>query len=195
MAVMLFAWFGAGSAVAAVLALTANQFLDLLLPISIQGVSARGSDVMVTTSYLIGGAEKRLLGMMYHPLEQGFGFPLYIALTLTTPSRPLKLLLKLLAGSLLTLAVLLWGLVFAVLDNLFVQTGLALTEWPSLGAVAEAAIGLGNALGVLILPTVAPLLLWLALNWDFTLSLVGSGKGSHLSEEESKRTGEKDKKI
>ena len=110
--------------------------------------------------------------MLYHPLEQGFGLPLYFALTLIVPASARAMLWKLLAGVMLSLVVLLWGLLFSAIDDMFIQTGLRMVEFPEPGMPVAAAIHWCNALGVLILPTLAPVLLWLWLNLRFVRGLL-----------------------
>lgn len=107
-----------------------------------------------------------------NPLKHSFGLPFFLALLLA--SRPAGLAWKALAGAAAILVVAGVGMAC----DLLVQIRQAATPQGALlfpfGATAREAIAVGYQLGVLILPTVLPVVLWAAMDRGMALRLKAS---------------------
>lgn len=108
-----------------------------------------------------------------NPLTYGFGLPLLIALFLAggEANRWRKLAL----GSLLLVPFQAWGICFDLLKQAAVTAGPIVSEQTGYSSWKIEGIALGYQFGALILPTLAPIGLWLALNTRFIPMLVLEG--------------------
>lgn len=169
---MYFAWYALTPLLVWVLAQIGAPVLELVLPDSVQGLQYRGRELLVVSSFPSVTGRSAFAGVTHSPLQQGYGLPLYMALTLAVPSiSGRQLLLRLGAGLVAVWAVQLWGLVFGVMDQLTLRGGFRLPELEILGAMADSIIHSGVALGVLIWPALIPVVLWALLNREFVENL------------------------
>ncbi len=93
-----------------------------------------------------------------NPLKYTFGLPFFLALLLA--SRPRSWPLKALAGAIVILAFASVGIACDVLVHVATATGPEDVPLFPMGAAAREAIAVGFQLGVLMFPTVVPILLW-----------------------------------
>lgn len=108
-----------------------------------------------------------------NPLTYGFGLPLFIALLLagSEANRWRKLAL----GALLLIPFQVWGICFDLLKQAAVTAGPVVAEQTGFSSWNIEGIALGYQFGALILPALAPIGLWLALNTRFIPMLLLEG--------------------
>lgn len=114
-----------------------------------------------------GGGE--LLGFHLNPLIYCYSLPLLFALILATPGAGKGL--KLFWGALLILPTEVFSMVFSVLKTLTFDVGQAFQQQQGMTPLAVDAIALGYQLGTLVVPMVAPLVIWVALHRGFMVDL------------------------
>ena len=100
-----------------------------------------------------------------NPLLYSFGLPVFAALLLA--SGEAKRWRKLLLGALILIPFQAWGICFDLLKQIAVTAGPAVATQTGFSYWQRDGIALGYQLGRLILPTLAPIALWLALNRQF----------------------------
>lgn len=117
------------------------------------------------------GRSKGELVAEVDPARYAYGLPLFLALLLASRSR--HLVRRLLAGYVLLLIPQAFSLIFAILKQIVVAAGsaaaLGIAQWQMEG------IALGYQFGSLLLPTVAPVVLWLWLERPFLASVMVEG--------------------
>jgi hypothetical protein len=105
------------------------------------------------------------------PARYGYGLPLYVALLLASRSR--HLLGRALAGYAVLLIPQSFSLIFAILKQIVVAAGspvlLGIAQWQMEG------IALGYQFGSLLLPTLAPVALWLWFERTFFAAVIVEG--------------------
>ncbi len=110
-----------------------------------------------------------LLGFHLNPLIYGYSLPLLMALTLATPGEDKWL--NLVWGTLLILPTEMFSMVFSVLKVLTFDVGAAFQLQQVITPVGVDMIALGYQMGTLVLPMIAPLLIWMLLHRQFILQL------------------------
>lgn len=110
-----------------------------------------------------------VLGFHLNPLIYSYSLPLLAALILATPS-PRKWS-NLLWGILLILPTEIFSMVSSVMKTLTFDVGAAFQIQQGISATGADIIALSYQVGTLLLPMVAPLIIWVALNRDFLLHL------------------------
>ena len=110
-----------------------------------------------------------ILGFQLNPLIYSYSLPLLAALILATPSA--RKLSNLLWGILLILPTEIFSMTFSVLKTLTFDVGAAFQAQQNLSPTGADLIALGYQVGTLLLPMVAPLIIWVALNRDFLSQL------------------------
>lgn len=106
------------------------------------------------------------LGFVINPLVYGYGLPLLFGLTMATSQSLLRKLAVLLAGWLVITGVQLWGVYWESLKNLAFNFGDAPAQVVAAAGIPATLIALCYQLGVLILPALAPVVVWLLGNWS-----------------------------
>jgi len=114
-----------------------------------------------------------LLVVQTNPLFYGYGLPLFAALLLS--SGEARRWRKLLFGALALIPLQSWGVCFDILRQVAIEAGPAVRAQAGFSRWQIEVIGLGYQFGYLILPTVAPISLWLALNRQFIPMLMLEG--------------------
>ena len=145
---------------------------DALLWLKLDGhtlvvASNFGSDASGKIVSPPGGGE--LLGSHLKPLIYCYSLPLLFALILATPG--FDKWLKLVWGALLILPTEVFSMVFSVLKILTFDVGYAFQQQQGITPFAADAIALGYQLGTLVVPMVAPLVIWVALHRGFMVDL------------------------
>lgn len=110
-----------------------------------------------------------LMGFHLNPLIYTYSLPLLLALILATPAT--NKWQQLLWSSIVWLPVAAFSMFFSVLKLLAFDVGLAFQQQQSLSPWSLDAIALAYQTGTLILPMIAPLVIWMALNRGFLLNL------------------------
>ena len=135
-----------------------------LFPRWVQGTEMQGTTQLLLTSLRIRSADGRVgdLVAQSNVLAYAYGLPLLVALLLG--SRAKGLWWKLPAGFAALLPVQAWGVCFGWLSQVAVLAA-AETSWQTrMGPVTQNLVAVGYQFGFLILPTLAPVLLWLAFD-------------------------------
>ncbi len=113
-----------------------------------------------------------VLSLDVRPLVYAYSLPLYAALTLSAPARTrLRKALYLVLGLLALLPFVVWGASFEILKHLAFTLGSETAPFVDFSGGRREFIGWGYQFGYLILPGVAPLVLWIALHRDFLQDL------------------------
>ncbi len=105
------------------------------------------------------------LGFIVNPLVYGYGLPLLFGLTMATDQPLRRKLLVLLAGYVVVLGVQTWGVIWESFKTLTFDFGGEAARLVDEAGVPETAIALCYQLGVLILPALAPVIVWVLGNW------------------------------
>ena len=109
------------------------------------------------------------LGFQINPLVYSYGLPLLVSLLLATPTQ--HKLSKIAMGLALILPTELFSMVFSVLKTLTFNVGSTFIAQQSLSQTGVDAIALGYQVGMLLLPMIAPLVIWVGLNREFMTQL------------------------
>ena len=163
---MFYAWFGLSHALAWLVALAADPIFSWLLPHTVKSLSPQGADVLVVTRYF-NPVTATGIGVLAHPLEQGYGLPLFVSLALAAQFEARRLLGQLAIGFLLVFAVQLWGLFFGILYRLRIELHASLQDIPIHLPWIDPLISYSYSLSVLILPGIVPVAAWALLNWRY----------------------------
>jgi hypothetical protein len=107
------------------------------------------------------------------PLHYAIGLPLFFALVFAARER--KMLAKLLLGTVVILLAQSVSVTFDVLQQLVLNPTTAMFFSHSFSAFDRNIIALGYQLGSLILPTVIPVVLWVAMHKKMLLGLMAAG--------------------
>lgn len=110
-----------------------------------------------------------VLGFHLNPLIYSYSLPLLAALILATPST--RKWSNLLWGIVLILPTEIFSMTFSVLKTLTFDVGAAFQTQQNISPTEADLIALGYQVGTLLLPMIAPLIIWVALNRDFLLQL------------------------
>ncbi|MCC7277047.1 MAG: hypothetical protein IT487_01860 [Chromatiaceae bacterium] len=161
-----------------------NGILTSLFSEIIIGVHQVGYHLEVAVNYvsqtpqagLPRGAAGELV-FQVNPLMYGYCLPLYTALILASPSAEGQKWFRWLVGLLILQLVEVWGVSFHILKTLLFNTGPEVSAQLAMGPWGSNAIALGYQFGYLILPAVAPLVIWIAFHGDYLRQLApGIGK-------------------
>ena len=161
-----YAWFGLSHALAWLVTLMADPLFSWLLPHTVKSLSPLDADVLVLTRFFYPDTGKAI-GILAHPLEQGYGLPLFVALSLAAQLDGRRLLGQLAIGFLLVFAVQLWGLFFGILYRLRIELNASLQDVPVHLPWIDPLIDYSYSLSVLILPGIVPVAAWSLLNWRY----------------------------
>jgi len=108
---------------------------------------------------------REALGFIVNPLVFGWGLPLLFGLMMATSQPLTRKLLVLLLGYGVVLFVQVWGVVWQSLKTLSFNFGAEAAEAVADTGIPDGAIALCYQLGVLILPALAPVIVWVLGNW------------------------------
>ncbi len=108
---------------------------------------------------------REALGFIVNPLVYGYGLPLLFGLMMATSQPLLRKLGVLLIGYVVVLGVQTWGVVWQCFKTLSFNFGGEAAAAVADAGVPENAIALCYQLGVLILPALAPVVVWVLGNW------------------------------
>ncbi|MET0067235.1 MAG: exosortase H-associated membrane protein [Candidatus Thiodiazotropha sp.] len=177
----LFVWYALAPAVTWPLAVLVDLLLGALFPDQIAAVELLGNQLDVVTriplpaevlSQYPGGMAGDLV-FTVNPLIYSYGLPLFSALVLATPGRESMKWQQWLTGLPLLYLGQVWGVSMDILKSLLISLGPQTTAYFSASELLREAVALGYQLGALILPPVLPLAIWIVLNRDFLINLVG----------------------
>jgi hypothetical protein len=108
------------------------------------------------------------------PTHYGFGLPMLFALMLASGSR--RMLRNLIIGSVALVPFQAFSIAFDLLQQVAVTGGSAATAQTGFSSLATNAIALCYQLGVLLIPTLTPIVIWLFLERPFLTALIVDGQ-------------------
>lgn len=142
----------------------AGQVMAVVFPRWVTGVQIEGSMQVLVTTLRVWSADNRLgdLAPEVNGLVYAYGAPLLAALLLA--SRPRRWWWKLPAGLLVLVPFQAWGICFTWLLQVAVVAGEQTRGQTRFGPWETNLVAAGYQFGFLILPTLVPVLLWLAFD-------------------------------
>ena len=154
--------------------------LTTLFPHAIAGVERQGITLEILTRFMMaapadGSAPPGATGALtfsLNALKYAYGWPLVLALTLAAPTPWGEKGYRAVMGSLILLLVPIWGVVCETLKVLVFNLAPAIAEQMGTTPLTRELLALAYQLGYLILPPVAPVLLWAAFHRDFLAELL-----------------------
>ena len=144
-------------------------------PHAIAAVEPQGAAVDIVTRFVIAapadgsapaGAQGQLV-FAINALKYAYGLPLLLALTLAAPTPVGEKLYRGAMGGLLLIPVPVWGLACEALKVLVFDMDPAIAAQMGTTPLTRDLLVLAYQLGYLILPAVAPILIWAAFHRDF----------------------------
>jgi hypothetical protein len=162
----LFVWYQLGSLVTLPANLVAKAAVGMFFPSWADGVEQTGATLTLLTSLEVSGMAGVPEGMIavFSPevgfLKYGYGLPLLISLLFA--SRAKWLFTKAAIGAAALLPFQVWGVCFDWLKQVAIDTGAA--PFPPM---ARELIAFGYQFGYLVLPTLVPVMLWMAMDKRF----------------------------
>lgn len=170
-------WYLAAVAHLAPLTWLTEQLLQLIFPQSVLWLKLNGSTLVLASNFGVDArgtivsppVSEDLMGFHLNPLIYTYSLPLLFALILATPSN--NKWQQLGWASLIWLPVAVFSMFFSVLKVLCFEVGAAFQQQQALSAWSLDVIALAYQTGTLILPMIVPLVIWMALNRGFLLSL------------------------
>jgi hypothetical protein len=141
-------------------------------PSLFSSVERHGTDFQVITTLLVpqGGRVGQLVFDL-DPMMYGYGLPLYVALALATPISPPRRFAQSAIALLLVWLVQAIGLVTGALRLVVFDSGAQAASAAAGAGLSPEAVALCYQFAYLILPAVAPAVLWILLNRPFIESL------------------------
>lgn len=172
-----FIWYVTAAFHLAPVTLLAGKLVNLIAPDSLMWLKLDGHTLVIASNFgrdasgavVSPPVDENVLGFHANPLIYSYSLPLLAALMLATPGRDRWM--NLLWGTLLLLPTELFSMVFSVLKTLTFDVGAAFQAQQGLGQNGVDLIAMGYQIGTLLLPMIAPLVIWVALNRDFITRL------------------------
>ncbi|MDX2418305.1 MAG: exosortase H-associated membrane protein [Xanthomonadales bacterium] len=118
------------------------------------------------------------LGFIVNPLIYGFGLPLLFGLVMASGAPLLKKIAVLLGGYVAVMLVQVWGVVWQSLKMLAFNFGEDAHQVVTAAGISDELIALCYQLGVLILPPLVPIILWVLANWALIEQFTGWQKNT-----------------
>lgn len=139
-------------------------------------------DTHLVTRVADGGVlREAVLQLDTRPASYGYSLPLFLALVLAAGlDRSRWRVIPL--GMLALIPFQAWGMVFDILKQLVFNSGPQFASQLAWSTWQVNAIGLGYQLGVLLLPTVSPIVIWLLLDRPFLTALMSAARPRPLAE-------------
>lgn len=113
------------------------------------------------------------LGFIVNPLIYGFGLPLLFGLVMASGDSLLRKIAVLLGGYVAVMLVQVWGVVWQSLKMLAFNFGEDAHQVIAAAGISDELIALCYQLGVLILPPLVPIILWVLANWALIEQFTG----------------------
>jgi hypothetical protein len=121
---------------------------------------------------------REALGFIVNPLIFGYGLPLLFGLVMASGVSILRKLSILLGGYVGVMLVQVWGVVWQSLKMLSFNFGADASQVVTDAGIPADLIALCYQLGVLILPPLAPIILWVLANWALIEQFTGWQKNT-----------------
>jgi len=123
------------------------------------------------------GSEEAL-GFIVNPLIYGYGLPLLFGLVMASAASLIRKMVMLLAGYVCVMLIQVWGVVWQSLKMLAFDFGTDAHQLVSDAGIPDELIVLCYQVGVLILPALIPVILWVLFNWALIEQFAGLQKPS-----------------
>ncbi|WML91438.1 exosortase H-associated membrane protein [Thiothrix lacustris] len=172
-----FLWYITASYHLAPITLITGKLLTILLPDALMWLRLDGHILVLASNFGhdIHGAivspptGEDALGFHLNPLIYSYSVPLLTALILATPCQ--YKMQNLAWGLLLILPTEIFSMIFSVLKTLTFDVGTAFQIQQGISPIGVDFIALGYQIGTLLLPMIAPLIIWISLNREFITKL------------------------
>lgn len=172
-----FLWYASATYHLAPITLITGKLMSIIVPDALMWLRLDGHMLVLASNFghdssgmiISPPVGDDVLGFQLNPLIYSYSLPLLAALILATPS-PHKWS-KLLWGILLILPTEIFSMTFSILKTLTFDVGAAFQIQQNISPTGADFIALGYQVGTLLLPMIAPLIIWVALNRDFLLHL------------------------
>ncbi|MBP6807701.1 MAG: hypothetical protein KAX64_00805 [Chromatiaceae bacterium] len=159
-----------------------DGFLSFQTPHAIQSVTQVGHQIQVSvylavpdlTAQLSGGSAGGMVlegKFLVNALKYGYCIPLFTALLLATPGHGWRKVKIWFMGLLILQLTQAWGVSFEVLKILLFDQGPEAPGMLGYGFLSLNSAGLAYQFGFLILPAVAPVVIWMAFHTDYLRDL------------------------
>jgi hypothetical protein len=129
--------------------------------------------VQTRIPFLFPDGSREALGFIVNPLIYGFGLPLLFGLVMASGARFLRKLGILLGGYICIMLIQVWGVVWQTLKMMAFNFGPDAHQVVIDAGISDELIALCYQLGVLILPPLIPVILWVLANWKLVEQFTG----------------------
>jgi len=154
-----------------------NQLLDVVFPQAVMWLGLEQYTLVVASNFghnasgliVSPPTGEDLLGFHLNPLIYCYSLPLLCALTLATPGQDKGI--NLVWGMFLIVPTEVFSMFFSVAKTLTFDVGAAFQQQQNISPLGADMIALAYQAGTLIIPMVAPLIIWIALHRSFLVVL------------------------
>lgn len=171
-----FLWFWLASPIVYPVGRLVALVLEGALPDLVAGVQQFGYVIEVTTRLqadAVAGRGIPVVALDINPMIYGWGLPFFAGLTLATPMPVRRRAWQIPLGYLLLIPVQAWGVCWETLKVVGLELGPQGTEAVTAAGLNLEVVALCYQFGYLILPAVAPVVLWVLGNRRYLETLVG----------------------
>ena len=160
-----------------------SEILSAMLGSDFQGIVPNPDrhylfQVQTNIPFQFPDGSREALGFIVNPLIFGYGLPLLFGLVMASGVSILRKLGILLGGYVGVMLVQVWGVVWQSLKMLSFNFGAAASQVVTDAGIPADLIALCYQLGVLILPPLAPIILWVLANWALIEQFTGWQKNT-----------------
>mgnify|MGYP001813047447 CR=1 FL=1 len=129
--------------------------------------------VQTRIPFVFPDGSREALGFIVNPLVYGFGLPLLFGLVMASGVSLLRKLLVIIGGYLAVMLVQVWGVVWQSFKMLVFNFGPEAHQAVNDAGIPDELVALCYQLGVLILPPLVPVILWVLANWALIEQFTG----------------------
>ena len=175
--VTFFIWYLSAAWHLAPITMLSQALLNTLTPDALMWLKLDGHHLIVAANFsqaangsiVTPALNGDALGFQINPLVYSYGLPLLVSLLLATPTN--HKFTKIVMGLALILPTELFSMIFSILKTLTFNIGSTFIAQQSLSQTEVDVIALGYQIGMLLLPMIAPLVIWVGLNRQFMTQL------------------------
>lgn len=129
--------------------------------------------VQTRIPFVFPDGSREALGFIVNPLVYGFGLPMLFGLVMASGVSLLRKLLVITGGYLAVMLVQVWGVVWQSFKMLVFNFGPDAHQAVNDAGIPDELVALCYQLGVLILPPLVPVILWVLANWALIEQFTG----------------------
>lgn len=162
-------WYAAAPVVSAAGAGAAAMIVHGFAPGVLATIERPGRELAFVTTLAVEAEPGRMAVLVpeVNPLAYTYGLALFLALMLGARARAWKIAV----GAVLLVPFHGWGIAFDFLAHVGINLGAAVSAQAGLGGWRKEFIALAYQLGTLVLPSLAPVMLWAAFNREFMATI------------------------